>query len=256
MNDENLKRLQEAREQIMEKEYIWKNQDGTAISLMGMPASELKRCYQLCYSILYSASEYVGKMVNLENLQSAYNNCLAELFIREQADVDAFYVALCNLLNKAEYRAAFPPNKYQVTPIGDVIFIDSRYEQVPVSTIKDACLKLLDKVPSKLLSYKQLTSLPINLTQFEYKQYTLKYPWLKTKHPNLTRTGININDLLEVSRIEGSSYKSLSNRCLEAMVKIIPPIERRVKKSIALWKTRLRQIEEVARIKNVELEHD
>lgn len=151
--------------------FVWKYQNGKEMRFMDMSESELQDCMNHVSDMLYNKHPYhPGKLVIRENIQKAYDNCNAELFLRYilydcNIDVLKTNKDLTDFIikNKIDYNATVG------TLFGGLPVI---FEKVTVNNLLNACFDKLDVLNTKMISSTFILSQGIWLTNNEKKELT------------------------------------------------------------------------------------
>ena len=151
--------------------FAWKYQNGKEKRFMDMEQDELQKCYKHAHDMLWNTHPYrPGKYVIKDNIQKAYKNCNAELFMRyllHELNID-------NLKTNKDLAEFLVSKGLSTSSYITEIFsnVPAVFEKVTIDMLLNACFDKLDVLNTKIVSPSFIISQGIWLTKDEKKELT------------------------------------------------------------------------------------
>ena len=269
------------------KTFVWKfarKADGTQeeIKLIDASPEQLRDFYRHCKSMLYSEDKLnPGRYVLLNIIEEQRRKCNVELFLRKLESGAIcpdnkpyprhLYVQdLRNYMN--EHKNDFPSNELKNIPIsaypGD---LPREFERISIDEVLNGGLDQLGFFDNKHITFSFILNLGIYLTPSEMKELDEKdengNPKRKPEivkerlgiNPNvrltIKPTGLNFSELKAMINLKSKKYSELTTDQLVVLRnKVLFKLENEVLFHIDQWEERIRQIELVAKDKDITLE--
>lgn len=269
------------------KTFVWKfarKADGTQeeIKLTDASPEQLRDFYRHCKSMLYSEDKLnPGRYVLLNIIEEQRRKCNVELFLRKLESGAIcpnnkpyprhLYVQdLRNYMN--EHKNDFPSNELKNIPIsaysGD---LPREFERISIDEVLNGGLDQLGIFDNKHITFSFILNLGIYLTPSEMKELDEKdengNPKRKPEivkerlgiNPNvrltIKPTGLNFSELKAMINLKSKKYSELtSDQLVVLRNKVLFKLENEVLFHIDQWEERIRQIELIAKDKDITLE--
>lgn len=269
------------------KTFVWKfarKADGTQeeIKLIDASPEQLRDFYKHCKSMLYSEDKLnPGRYVLLNIIEEQRRKCNVELFLRKLESGAIcpdnkpyprhLYVQdLRNYMN--EHKNDFPSSELKNIPIsaypGD---LPREFERISIDEVLNGGLDQLGFFDNKHITFSFILNLGIYLTPSEMKELDEKdengNPKRKPEivkerlgiNPNvrltIKPTGLNFSELKAMINLKSKKYSELTTDQLVVLRnKVLFKLENEVLFHIDQWEERIRQIELVAKDRDITLE--
>lgn len=258
--------------------YEWrtsKDENGVyqTYKLMDCTFEQLHQFYKHCESMLEnSESNHLGRTVIMDMITSQISKCYAELLVRSLVGSDKPYKTRVDLLNdlkkfidlnKEIFIDPESKKKFSITNAFDGL--DSKFEATNLEDVMDACLSSLGKMQLTKISLNFILSLGINANKESQEAvesyirtniYLPKDTKLKWKANGLTKE--ELYDIIKMKSdiitfgkfVFAKDYTDLSSTQLNLLVsKILPALYNKCGYQKFLWKTKMKEIQEVGLFK-------
>lgn len=257
------------------------------IKLMDMSVEQLQAAFDHCASMLYSNDkENPGRYVLLKIIKEQRMKCNAELFMRYQentyhisdrAKYPRFHYQedLRKFLrdNEVQLKEMYGVENLKELPMGILNNIPSEFSNIPINTVIDACLDSLGTFNKKHITLNFITKLPLWFTQQEMKDLTERTADGKIRNRLEVikeRLGIRNNIRLIIDdenaklnytefraavQLKNKNYSQLTTDQLVLLQnKLLFYLEDEVDVHIKQWESRIKQINEVCKLKGYRLQ--
>ena len=269
------------------KSFVWKlarNSEGVQEEIKLIDASEeqLNKFYKHCQSMLYSKDKLnPGRFTLLDIIQDQRNKCNVELFLRklESGAICADGRSYPRYLYRQDLRSFLDANKDQFpySDWGSISIatctngLSREFERISIDTVMSACLDQLGMIDTKHITFSFILNMGVYLTPSEMKELTekdaegnnrSKLEVIKERlniKPEVRLTvkpsGLNFTELRAMIGLRPKKYSELTTDQLVTLRdKVLFKLEDEVTFHISQWQERMRQIELVAKTKNITLE--
>lgn len=262
--------------------YVWKgskslDEDGKyvqkEIKLIDMSAEELRNAYNHCKTMLFNRDNHNPGRYNVLNIiADQRNRCGAELFLRYvDQKQGSSRITLVSAINE------FLSNNKDVLggkkPDLNVVFknLPNEFTGVPLDLVIDGCLDRLGALSRKHITRAFILKQGVWLTPAESKDLVEKDHFgeiidrlqvirerLNIKDVEklaINSRGLNYTELRAMINLKpNKKYRDLTTVQLETLRnRILFVLEETVKRHISAWESRMLQIEQVAKHKNIKL---
>lgn len=264
--------------------YVWKGKKGDngqeEIRLMDASPEQLNQFYNHCDSMLYNEDpNEPGRYVLLNIIDEQVNKCLTELFLRyienppKELNRERYprFAYLNALRAQMKEHPEITQDKYSQILLQDVTSgIPMEYADLTLDMIMDGCLDTLGVLSKKHITLNFVTKLGLWFTQEELKEFDARDADNKiidrleqvrerlNLKPNVQLkvkdTGLSFREFRAMYTLKNKKYSELSTDQLNVLAKkVLFRLQKEVKYHASQWETRIQQIEEVAKLRNVTL---
>lgn len=268
------------------KSFVWKlarQADGTQeeIRLMDATPEQLKSFRAHCDSMLHSTDKLnPGRYVLLDLIKDQREKCNVELYLRklkngvftggEGYPRHLYCQDILSCISKN--KALFPQSKLKDLSISLITGgIPREFERLSIASVIDGCLDMLGNFDNKHITFSFILNLGVYLTPEEMKEFNEKdkdgNPRSKLEiikerlniKPSVRLivkpTGLNYTELRAMLNLRPKKYSDLTTDQLTTLRnKVLFRLEQEVNYHIDQWEERIRQIELVAKHRNVSLD--
>lgn len=269
------------------KSFVWKlarKSDGTQeeIKLIDATPEQLNTFYKHCKSMLYSNDKLnPGRYVLLDMISEQRRKCNVELFLRklESGEICADHKPYPRHLYVQDLRSYmnahkedFPSNELKNISIAACTGgLPREFERISIDEVLDAALDSLGFFDNKHITFSFILNMGIYLTPAEMKEFDEKDENGNTRSKlevvkerlNINKavrltvkpSGLNFNELRAMVNLKPKKYSELTtDQLITLRNKVLFRLENEVQFHANQWENRIRQIELVAKDKNISLE--
>lgn len=253
--------------------YVWRAKDGKEVRLMDMSESELQNVYDHSNSMIYNSSKYTpGKLQVKKNIRMLINQCNAELFKRyllHECNIDLLKTPIDIVQYLRDFKKA--NNLTEDDSVSSIFnHLPKEFEPVTIGMLLSACLDQLEVINRRMITDGFILAQGIWLTDAEKEELTeadeegnirpwrdvikerLFLPDVKLRVDPKGFTYSEFRSIMHLSPI--SKISSLPTDTLRLMRdKVFILLDSDVDYYIDKWGTIIKQIEEVAKYKKIEL---
>lgn len=264
--------------------YVWKGKKSDngqeEIRLVDATPAQLQQFYEHCDSMLYNEDpENPGRYVLLDLIDIQIRKCLTELFLRfiENPPKDlnrercSRFTYLMAIKAQLKEHPEITQDKYCQIHLDDITSgMPSEFANLTLDMVMDGCLDTLGVLSKKHITLSFVTKLGLWFTQEELKEFDARDTNGKlidrleqvrerlNLKPNVQLkvkdTGLSFKEFRAMVNLRNKKYFELSTDQLEVLAKkVLFRLQKEVKFHATQWETRIDQIEEVAKAKNVKL---
>ena len=264
--------------------YVWKGKKSDngqeEIRLVDATPAQLQQFYEHCDSMLYNEDpENPGRYVLLDLIDIQIRKCLTELFLRfienppkelnrERCSRFTYLMAIKAQLKE---HPEISQDKYCQIHLDDITSgMPSEFANLTLDMVMDSCLDTLGVLSKKHITLSFVTKLGLWFTQEDFKEFDARDTNGKlidrleqvrerlNLKPNVQLkvkdTGLSFKEFRAMVNLRNKKYFELSTDQLEVLAKkVLFRLQKEVKFHATQWETRIDQIEEVAKAKNVKL---
>lgn len=268
------------------KSFVWKlarKSDGTQeeIRLVDATPEQLNTFYNHCKSMLYSTDKLnPGRYTLLEIIGEQRRKCNVELFLRklEQGSICAdnkpyprhLYIQDLRAYMNA-HKEDFPSNELKNISIAACTGgLPREFERISIEEVLDGGLDQLGYFDNKHITFSFILNMGVYLTPVEMKEFDEKDKDGNTRSKlevikerlNIKNTvrltvkpaGLNFNELRAMVNLKPKKYSELTtDQLIVLRNKVLFKLENEVMFHIEQWEERIRQIELVAKERNIVL---
>lgn len=267
------------------KNYVWKGKkirkgDGTfeqeEILLMDTAPQQLKAFFNHCLSMLYNKDhQSPGRYPLLQIIQNQKDRCGAELFLRESERNGTSRYSIAENIKQTIRYSGITQDQLRTMVLKDFVIVDSRYEDIPITLIEDACINRLGKFDKSHITLTFILKQGLRITEEDDRELTEfesneKGDSVRRPILDVVRERLNIADHMKL-RVDpkGLTYKELramlslrnlyynelqTEQLTTLRYKILFLLEDDVRFHIQQWETHIKQIKEVAQLRDIDLE--
>ena len=278
-------RLEEAMasKKIDVKNFIWKGEkkeiNGVMtqeeIRLIDADEKQLNKFYNHCMSMLYNQDKQnPGRYLLLDIIKDQIARCNCELFLRwlEQEKGKPRFTFLSDVRTILDNNKENIPDTTNI-PISTIVGgCPDEFKEIPISLIIDGCIDRLGYFNKQHITLSFILKQGLWFTQQELKDLTEKNEDGTTKDRvevvkeklGLTKPGINLYitpkglnfaQLKAMISLRSKKYSELTTDQLKTLRNIILfALSDEVRFHINQWETRISQLQEVAKLKDITLE--
>lgn len=269
------------------KSFVWKlarKSDGTQeeIRLIDATPEQLNTFYKHCKSMLYNTDKLnPGRYTLLEIISEQRRKCNVELFLRklESGEICADHKPYPRHLYVQDLRSYmnahkedFPSDELKNISIAACTGgLPREFERISIDEVLDAALDSLGFFDNKHITFSFILNMGIYLTPNEMKEFDEKDKDGNTRSklevvkerlnikPTVRLTvkpsGLNFNELRAMINLKPKKYSELTtDQLITLRNKVLFRLENEVQFHANQWEDRIRQIELVAKEKNINLE--
>lgn len=271
------------------KSFVWRGaKDETTrtqkeIRLVDATEDQLKSFYEHCKSMLYNTDKNnPGRFVLLEIIKDQRLRCNAELFLRYlenqylPSDRDklprfSYLQAIKDCLNLN--KEVLPKESWKEHSIATITpHTPEEFQDLSIDMVLDGCLDTLGQMDKRHITLNFLTKMGLWFTSSEVKDLTVKDEktgknrdrlevvrerlGLKDNvHLKTNSKGLSYSEFRSMTTLRNKKYSELTTDQLVTLRnKVLFRLEAEVEFHIEQWKTRMSQIEEVAKSKGFVIE--
>lgn len=268
------------------KSFVWKlarKSDGTQeeIRLVDATPEQLNTFYNHCKSMLYSTDKLnPGRYTLLEIIGEQRRKCNVELFLRklEQGSICAdnkpyprhLYIQDLRAYMNA-HKEDFPSNELKNISIAACTGgLPREFERISIEEVLDGGLDQLGYFDNKHITFSFILNMGVYLTPVEMKEFDEKDKDGNTRSKlevikerlNIKNTvrltvkpaGLNFNELRAMVNLKPKKYSELTtDQLIVLRNKVLFKLENEVMFHIEQWEERIRQIELVAKERDIVL---
>ena len=268
------------------KSFVWKlarKSDGTQeeIRLVDATPEQLNTFYNHCKSMLYSTDKLnPGRYTLLEIIGEQRRKCNVELFLRklEQGSICAdnkpyprhLYIQVLRAYMNA-HKEDFPSNELKNISIAACTGgLPREFERISIEEVLDGGLDQLGYFDNKHITFSFILNMGVYLTPVEMKEFDEKDKDGNTRSKlevikerlNIKNTvrltvkpaGLNFNELRAMVNLKPKKYSELTtDQLIVLRNKVLFKLENEVMFHIEQWEERIRQIELVAKERDIVL---
>jgi hypothetical protein len=267
------------------KNYVWKGKkvrkdDGTfeqeEVLLMDVEPQQLKTYFNHCISMLYNKDhQSPGRYPLLQIIQSQKDRCGVELFLRDSERQGTSRYTIIDSIKQAVRYSGITPDQLKTMALEDFVTVDSKYSKLPITLVEDGCINRLGKFDKSHITLTFILKQGLKVADEEDRELTeyamnTKGDSVKRNILEVVRERLNIADHMKLKiDAKGLAYKelramlNLQNRYYNELLmeqlqtlryRILFSLEDDVLFHIQQWETRLKQIKEVAALREIDLE--
>lgn len=269
------------------KSFVWKlarKADGTQEEIRLLDASEeqLNTFYKHCKSMLYSEDKLnPGRYVLLKIIEEQRKKCNVELFLRklESGSICSdnkpyprhLYIQdIRSYMNT--HKEDFPSNELKDISISSISGgLPREFGRISIDEVLNGCLDQLGYFDNKHITFSFILNMGVYLTPEEMKEFDVKDKDGNTRSKlevikerlgikpsvrlTVKPTGLNYSELRAMVNLKSKKYSDLTTDQLTVLRnKILFRLENEVMFHIEQWEERMRQIELVAKERNIILD--
>ena len=247
------------------------------IKLMDATPEDLNHFYEHCKSMLYNEDKInPGRIVLLDIIKEQILNCTTELYLRyventyQSSDREATprYVYLRSLKETLDKNGIDGELLKSITISATTKNIPTDFVNIPVDKVLDGCLDRLGIFNKRHLTLNFILKLGIWLTKDELKEFndknlnaTERLDVIKERlglHGNVnlhnSPYGLSYAELRSMTQLKTKKYSEMPSEQLAILKnKVLFIFSDEVTRQAKQWEERMNQIEEVARVRNIEL---
>jgi len=244
-----------------------------------MTPERLKECYRHCQIMLNNDDpKNLGRYNLLDEINLQIKKCTIELLIRffenkyKQDENRTPTPRTPQLWNNFRTLMSNNPEieDWTLVPITQVASdLPVEFSNVNISELMDGCVDCLEAFDKKHLTMTFITKMGIWLSKSEElelknvaKNNTEKLKWIKTKLHlpeklvlRYSEKGLSYHEMRSILSLpKKQRYSDMTNEQLVLLsTKILPRLQKQIDSHIFSWKHLMRQLETVAKMKNIEL---
>lgn len=267
------------------KNYVWKGKkvrkdDGTfeqeEVLLMDTEPQQLKTYFNHCISMLYNKDhQSPGRFPLLQIIQSQKDRCGVELFLRESERQGTSRYTIIDSIKQAIRYSGITQDQLKTMVLEDFVSVDSKYSKLPITLVEDGCINRLGKFDKSHITLTFILKQGLKITDEEDRELT-EYI-MNGKGDNVKRNilevvrerlniadhmklkidpkGLSYNELRAMLNLQNRYYNELHMDQLNTLrYRILFTLEDDVNFHIQQWETRLKQIKEVAALREIDLD--
>lgn len=268
------------------KSFVWKlarKADGSQeeVRLIDATPEQLNNFYKHCHSMLYSNDKAnPGRYVLLKIIEEQRRKCNVELFLRklESGSICSdgkpyprhlYLQDIRSYMNM--HKEDFPTGELKEISISSISGgLPREFGRISIDEVLNGCLDQLGYFDNKHITFSFILDMGVYLTPTEMREFdekdengnTRKKPDVIKERlglkPNVTLTvkptGLNFSELRAMINLKAKKYSDLTTDQLTVLRnKVLFRLENEVMFHIEQWEERMRQIELVAKERNVTL---
>lgn len=268
------------------KSFVWKlarKADGSQeeVRLIDATPEQLNNFYKHCHSMLYSNDKAnPGRYVLLKIIEEQRRKCNVELFLRklESGSICSdgkpyprhlYLQDIRSYMNM--HKEDFPTGELKEISISSISGgLPREFGRISIDEVLNGCLDQLGYFDNKHITFSFILNMGVYLTPIEMREFdekdengnTRKKPDVIKERlglkPNVTLTvkptGLNFSELRAMINLKAKKYSDLTTDQLTVLRnKVLFRLENEVMFHIEQWEERMRQIELVAKERNVTL---
>lgn len=268
------------------KSFVWKlarKADGSQeeVRLIDATPEQLNNFYKHCHSMLYSNDKAnPGRYVLLKIIEEQRRKCNVELFLRklESGSICSdgkpyprhlYLQDIRSYMNM--HKEDFPTGELKEISISSISGgLPREFGRISIDEVLNGCLDQLGYFDNKHITFSFILNMGVYLTPTEMREFdekdengnTRKKPDVIKERlglkPNVTLTvkptGLNFSELRAMINLKAKKYSDLTTDQLTVLRnKVLFRLENEVMFHIEQWEERMRQIELVAKERNVTL---
>lgn len=268
------------------KSFVWKlarKADGSQeeVRLIDATPEQLNNFYKHCHSMLYSNDKAnPGRYVLLKIIEEQRRKCNVELFLRklESGSICSdgkpyprhlYLQDIRSYMNM--HKEDFPTSELKEISISSISGgLPREFGRISIDEVLNGCLDQLGYFDNKHITFSFILNMGVYLTPTEMREFdekdengnTRKKPDVIKERlglkPNVTLTvkptGLNFSELRAMINLKAKKYSDLTTDQLTVLRnKVLFRLENEVMFHIEQWEERMRQIELVAKERNVTL---
>lgn len=268
------------------KSFVWKlarKADGTQEEIRLLDASEeqLNTFYKHCKSMLYSEDKLnPGRFVLLKIIEEQRKKCNVELFLRklESGSICSdnkpyprhLYIQdIRSYMNT--HKEDFPSNELKDISISSISGgLPREFGRISIDEVLNGCLDQLGYFDNKHITFSFILNMGVYLTPEEMKEFDVKDKDGNTRSKlevikerlgikpsvrlTVKPTGLNFSELRAMVNLKSKKYSDLTTDQLTVLRnKVLFRLENEVMFHIEQWEERMRQIELVAKEREIVL---
>lgn len=268
------------------KSFVWKlarKADGSQeeVRLIDATPEQLNNFYKHCHSMLYSNDKAnPGRYVLLKIIEEQRRKCNVELFLRklESGSICSdgkpyprhlYLQDIRSYMNM--HKEDFPTGELKEISISSISGgLPREFGRISIDEVLNGCLDQLGYFDNKHITFSFILNMGVYLTPTEMREFdekdengnTRKKPDVIKERlglkPNVTLTvkptGLNFSELRAMINLKAKKYSDLTTDQLTVLRnKVLFRLENEVTFHIEQWEERMRQIELVAKERNVTL---
>lgn len=261
------------------KSYVWKGrkirkEDGTfeQEELLLMDASEkaLIGFYNHCISMLYNKDhQSPGRYPLLQIIQSQKDRCGVELFLRDSEAKSTSRYTIIDSIKKAILYSGIKEDQLKNMTLDEFVNVESQYSKLPIKLIQDGCTQRLGKFDKSHITLTFILKQGLKITEEEEQDLTEYVGGVKKNILDVVRDrlciaphmklktdakGLTYTQLRAMLNLRNRYYNELTKEQLQVLrYRILFALEDDVMFHIQQWETRLSQIKEVAKLRDIDL---
>jgi len=262
------------------KSYVWKGkkirrEDGTfeqeEVLLMDAEEDQLIKYYNHCISMLYNKDhQNPGRYPLLQIIQSQKDRCGVELFLRDSEKSGMSRYVIVDSIKKAIMYSGIKEDQLKNMTLDEFYKVESQYAKLPVKLVQDGCTQRLGKFDKSHITLTFILKQGLKVVEEEEIELTEKdsdgnkrnildvvrerltiAPHMKLK---TDAKGLTYTQLRAMLNLRNRYYNELNKEQLQVLrYRILLALEDDVMFHIQQWETRLNQIKEVAKLRDIEL---
>lgn len=267
------------------KNYIWKGRkvrlpDGTFEQeeefLMDVDEQKLKGHFNHCISMLYNKDhQSPGRYPLIQIIQSQKDRCGVELFLRESERQGVSRFTIIESIKQAVRYSGITAEQMKSMSLKDFVTVESHYANLPISLVEDGCISRLGKFDKSHITLTFILKQGLKVSEDEDRELTeyvtndkgdsVRRPILEVVRERLNiadhmklkldSKGLTFRELRAMLNLQNRYYNELTTEQLATLrYRILFSLEDDVQFHIQQWETRLKQIKEVASLRDIDLE--
>ena len=268
-----------------ENNYVWKgrkerNPDGTfsqeSFRMMDCEEPQLRKFYNYCITMLYNQDKKTpGRRPLLDIVQSQKDRCGVELFLREEEARGNTRFTILESIKKSILASGITSDEAKSLVLSQFIEVPRQYEDLPIKLVQEGCLGRLGKFDKSHITLTFIVKQGLRIAdqdeENELTEYVLdaKGNSVKRNYIQVVREKLNIADhmplkmdskgltytqLRAMMNLKSRYYNELNSHQLETLrYRILFSLEDDILFHIDMWEELIRQLREVATIKEFEL---
>lgn len=265
--------------------YVWKGKKNgdngqEEIKLMEATPEQLQQFYEHCDSMLYNEdNDNPGRYVLLDIIDIQIKKCLTELFLRYienppkelNRERCPRFTYLMALKSQLKGHPEITQDKYNQILLQDITSgMPLEFYNLTLDMVMDGCLDTLGVLSKKHITLSFITKLGLWFTQEELKEFDERdingkllsrtdqvrerLNLRPTVELRIKDTGLSFKEFRAMVNLKDKKYSELSTDQLNVLAKkLLFRLQKEVKFHAMQWETRISQIEEVAKARNITL---
>lgn len=270
------------------RRYVWKGQkklnsrglyEQEEIKLVDATDEQLRSFYKHCSTMLYNKDpKFPGRITLLKIIEEQKDKCGVELFYRynlEQNNLSRF--TIMNAIKEVIEKNNLTAEQVKELVVGDLVGTSDEFVSLPVTLVNDGGIQNLGRFDRRHMTlsfiirqglwFSEQEKKEINewsldedgdvvksgLDKLNHVKSILKIPENLPLNFNAV-TGLSMKEMKSILSLKNKKYSDLTTDQLKLLrYKLLFILENQVNSHIEQWGTRIRELNEIAKIREIEL---
>jgi len=241
------------------------------IKLIDVDNEDLQSYYLHCQSMLFSKNrEHPGRVTLFKDIQSQRQRCGVELFLRYSESVGTSRIAVLDSIKEAIKNNNVSQDDLKHMVLYDLVNTSVEYRSLPIEMVMEGCLDKLGKFDRRHITLSFILKQGLWFSKEDLKDLTEKDSEGKEKNKEIivkerlglpssipilfTPTGLSYTQFRAIITLKSKKYSEMTTDQLKILRgRILYALEDSVKKHAEFWMSKEKEIEKVAKVKEITL---